>query len=303
MKPRIYVGPARDAMFAEAVEGGGGRLVDGPEDAEAIVWLEGDPAGLAGALHPDVRWVQLSSAGVEQWLEAGVVDAERQWTSAAGAYGETVADHALALVLAGRRRLHECARASRWEPGLAGRPLYGCTVAVIGAGGIGQAFIDLLAPWRCRVLAVTRSGREVPGAEVSLAADELDRVWPEADVIVVAAPATDATRHVVGAAELARCKPDAWLVNIARGALVDTAALADALAEGRLGGAGLDVTDPEPLPDDHPLWREPRALITPHAANPREVQTRALADFTRENVRRFAQGEPLNGVVDTGRGY
>ena len=92
-------------------------------------------------------------------------------------------------------------------------------------------------------------------------------------------------------------------MNIARGALIDTAALADALAEGRLGGAGLDVTDPEPLPDDHPLWREPRALITPHAANPREVQTRALADFTRENVRRFAQGEPLNGVIDTGRGY
>ena len=114
---------------------------------------------------------------------------------------------------------------------------------------------------------------------------------------------TDATRHVVGAAELARCKPDAWLVNIARGSLVDTEALVEALADGRLGGAGLDVTDPEPLPDDHALWREPRALITPHAANPEEVRTRALADFTRENVRRFARGEPLRGVVDTGRGY
>src|SRR4051794_41537124 len=104
MKPRIYVGPERDALFAEAVEGGGGRLVDAPEDAEAIVWLEGDPAGLAEALRPDVRWVQLSSAGVEQWLEAGVVDADRPWTSAAGAYGETGAHPAPPPVLARRRR-------------------------------------------------------------------------------------------------------------------------------------------------------------------------------------------------------
>ena len=84
---------------------------------------------------------------------------------------------------------------------------------------------------------------------------------------------------------------------------MDTDALVEALRTGAIAGAALDVTDPEPLPDDHPLWREPRALITPHAANPREVQTRALADFTRENVRRFAQGEPLNGVIDAGRGY
>jgi phosphoglycerate dehydrogenase-like enzyme len=303
MKPRIYVGPEPDELFAEAVEAGGGEIVDAPDGADAIVWLEGDPAGLGDALHPGVRWVQLASAGVEQWLAAGVVDAERQWTSAAGAYGETVADHALALILAGRRRLQESARATRWDPGLAGRPLFGCTVAVIGAGGIGRALIALLAPWRCRVLAVTHSGREVPGAAASLSADDVDQVWPEADVIVVAAPATEATRHLVGAEELARCKPDAWLVNVARGTLVDTDALAEALAAGRFGGAGLDVTDPEPLPDGHPLWHEPRALITPHAANPTDVRTRALADFTRDNVRRFADGEPLQGVVDTGRGY
>ena len=303
MKPRIHVGPERDPLFAEAVEAGGGELVDAPGEAEAIVWLAGEPAGLADALHPGVRWVQLSSAGVEQWLKQGVVDTEREWTSAAGAFGETVADHALALVLAGRRRLHACARATDWDPSLEGRPLFGCTVAVIGAGAIGQALIELLAPWRCRVLAVTRSGREVPGATVSLAADAVDEAWPQADVIVLAAPATDATRHLVGAAELARCKPSAWLVNVARGSLVDTDALTEALAAGRLGGAGLDVTDPEPLPAGHPLWREPRALITPHVANTTDVRTRALADWTRDNVRRFARGEPLRGVVDTGRGY
>src|SRR4051794_23158681 len=229
MKPRIYVGPELDALFAEAVGGGGGEPVDAPGDAEAVVWLEGDPAGLAEALHPGVRWVQLSSAGVEHWLAAGVVDAERQWTSAAGAYGETVADHAMALVLAGRRRLHECARADSWSRELEGRPLFGCTVAVVGAGAIGRALIRLLEPWGCRIVAVTPSGPAGGGAAVSPPATKLDEVWPQADVVVVAAPATDATRHLVGAPELARFRSDAWLVNVARGTLIDTEALVDAL--------------------------------------------------------------------------
>jgi phosphoglycerate dehydrogenase-like enzyme len=174
---------------------------------------------------------------------------------------------------------------------------------VIGAGAIGRALIALLAPWRCRIVAVTRSGRDVPGAAVSLAAADVDRVWPEADVTVLAAPATDATRRLVGAAELAAFRPDAWLVNVARGTLVDTNALVEALAAGRLGGAALDVTDPEPLPDDHALWREPRALITPHVANTTDLRRRALADWTRDNVARFARGDELGGTVEPGRGY
>jgi D-3-phosphoglycerate dehydrogenase len=290
-------------MFLDAVREGGGEVVDDPAAAEAIVWLAGEPEALRAVLHPGVRWVQLQSAGVEQWLEEGVIDEARAWTSAAGAYGETVADHALALLIAGRRRLAECARAQRWDPELAGRPLFGSTVAIVGAGGIGRALIALLAPWRCHVIAVTRSGREVEGAAESVAAADLDGVWPRADVVVVAAPATDATARLVGAQELAALPPDAWLVNVARGTLVDTDALVEALAAGRIGGAALDVTDPEPLPDGHPLWGEPRALITPHAANPTEARLRALADFTRANVERFARGEEPAGIIDTGRGY
>jgi phosphoglycerate dehydrogenase-like enzyme len=303
MAPRIHVGPESDDLMAAAVEAGGGTLVGAAEDADALVWLTGDPAGLVERLHPGVRWVQLASAGVEHWFDAGAIDAERSWTSAAGAYGETVADHALALALAGRRLLHECARATTWEEGRQGRPLFGCTVAVVGAGAIGQALIRLLEPWRCRIVAVTRSGRDVAGAHASLAADDLAAVWPEADVVVIAAPATGATRHLVGAAELEQFRSDAWLVNVARGSLVDTDALVAALADGQLGGAALDVTDPEPLPDDHPLWREPRALITPHAANTEDIRRRTLADFTRDNVGRFVRGEELRGLIDTDRGY
>jgi phosphoglycerate dehydrogenase-like enzyme len=303
MPPRVYVGPDPEPLVRDAVAAGGGTLVDSPAEAEAIVWLAGEPERLTAALHPGVRWVQLASAGVEQWLADGAVDAERRWTSAAGAYGETVADHAVALILAGRRRLAESARATTWAGEREGRPLFGCTVAVLGAGAIGRALIALLAPWRCRIVAVTRSGREIEGAEVSLAAADTGKVWPAADVIVLAAPATGATRHLVGAPELARCRPDAWLVNVARGSLVDTGALVEALTAGRIGGAALDVTDPEPLPDDHPLWREPRALITPHVANTTDLRTRALAAWTRDNVARFARGEPLRGLVDPDRGY
>jgi phosphoglycerate dehydrogenase-like enzyme len=153
------------------------------------------------------------------------------------------------------------------------------------------------------VLAVTRTGREVDGAHESLSADHLDAVWPRSDVVVLAAPATPGTRHLIGAAELEALPADALLVNVARGSLVDTEALTAALAAGTIGGAALDVTDPEPLPDGHPLWREPRCLITPHAANPAAAQLPRLCRLVEENVRRFADGSPLLGVVDLDAGY
>lgn len=302
-EPFVYVGPEgnRNAgAVKEAVERGGGRVVASPDAAGAFVWL-GGASELSEVLHEGVRWVQLPSAGVESWMESGLIDTERVFTSAVGAYAGTVAEHALALMLAGARRLPECARATSWEERW-GRPLAGSTVVVLGAGGIGRALIRLLDPFGTRILAVTRSGRNVPGAE-SLAIDDLDRVWPEGDYFVVAAPATQETRHMIGARELGAMKDDAWIINVARGSLIDTNALVDALAAGNIGGAALDVTDPEPLPDGHPLWTEPRALITPHSANPPEALVRNLVERVEENVGRFARGEDLLGVIDVEAGY
>ena len=128
-------------------------------------------------------------------------------------------------------------------------------------------------------------------------------VLPEADFVVVLAPSTPATRGMVGERELALMKDDAWLVNVARGPLVDTDALVAALRDGVIGGAALDVTDPEPLPDGHPLWSEPRALITPHSANPFVAYWPTLAARVAENVRRFVAGESLVGVIDPARGF
>jgi phosphoglycerate dehydrogenase-like enzyme len=300
--PRVHVGPEPDPVIVDAVRRGGGALAPDAADADAIVWL-GPPDGIAERLHPGIRWVQLPNAGVERWLAAGVIDAERTWTSAADAYSGVVAEHALALILAGRRRLAETARARRWKPELAGRPLRGATVLIVGAGGIGRALIALLAPHQVEVVAVTRRGQPVPGAARTLPAERVGEAWGEADVIVIAAPATDRTRSLVDADVLAAMRDDAWLVNVARGSLIDTDALVEALAAGRIGGAALDVTDPEPLPDGHPLWSEPRALITPHAANPAPSVIGQLAERVAENVRRVAAGQEPLGVVELDRGY
>src|SRR4051794_28815011 len=227
---------------------------------------------------------------------------EVAWTSAAGAYATDVAEHALALLLAGVRGLAHYARAQTWDA-RDDRLLEGSTVAIVGAGGIGRALIELLQPHDVEIVAITRRGLDVDGADRTLPADRLGEVWGTADHFVIAAPATDATRHVVGAAELAQMRPHAWIVNIARGSLIDTDALVEALAEERIGGAALDVTDPEPLPDGHPLWASPRAIITPHVANPPSAQFAKLAERVRENVARFVNGQDLIAPVEQERGY
>jgi phosphoglycerate dehydrogenase-like enzyme len=306
--PTIYVGPD-DNQFGpvtadavrEAVERGGGRVSADPEEAEAIVWL-GSASGLSEVLYENVRWVQLPSAGVESWLESGVIDDRRVFTSAVGVYAGTVAEHALALMLAGARRLHECARATEWEERW-GRLFAGSTVVILGAGGIGRALIQLLEPFDNRVLAVTRSGRQVPGATESFSAEQADELWPEGDFFVVAAPATASTSKMIGARQLAAMKSHAWVVNVARGSLVDTDALVEALAADSIGGAALDVTDPEPLPEEHSLWTEPRALITPHSANPPDALVQRLAERIEENVSRYVAGKDLIGVIDVEAGY
>jgi phosphoglycerate dehydrogenase-like enzyme len=294
MEPVVHVAPDSDRAIEEAITAAGGRI--GPlDDADALVWLNGDSNSFDIELPERVRWVQLPAAGVENWLDRAADG--RQWTSAAGAYGLPVAEHALALLLAGARRLADCARAQTWIDPRA-MPLDGSTVAIVGAGGIGRVLIKLLEPLDVEVLAVTRRGRDG-----TLPADRLGEILPAAHHVVIAAPATPDTRHIIGAAELDAMRDDAWLVNVARGSLVDTDALVAALAAGSIAGAALDVTDPEPLPDGHPLWSEPRALITPHIANPAATLRRYLARHVGENVGRFARGEELMAVIDPDAGY
>ena len=304
--PRVALAPRPEPWAEQAVRDGGGQVVDVADGPDALVWTTGsawDELGDALAAAPGLRWVQLPFAGVEQVHDAGLLSEDKVWTCAKGVYGETVAEHALALALAGLRSLPERARARSWGE-QAARTLYDATVVVVGAGGITSALLALLAPFRCEVVVVRRdASRAVPGAARTVSSDRLDEVLPEALVVFLTLALTDETVHVVGAEQLARMRDDAWLVNVARGAHVDTAALVDALREGRIGGAALDVTDPEPLPDDSPLWSLDGCLITPHTANPWQTAQPLLAVRVRDNVRRFAAGEPLEGLVDVRAGY
>jgi phosphoglycerate dehydrogenase-like enzyme len=306
---RVWLSPEAPAVLADAVRRGGGEVV--PADrANVIAWygyehLAPEEVPLARSLLRDgVEWVQLDSAGVEPWFEHGLVDTARVWTSAAGAYAVAVAEHTVALVLASAKRLAECARAVTWQkPGLEGWSLAGRTIGIVGAGAVGREAIRRLAPFDVRVLALTRSGGAVAGAERSLAPDGLDELLVASDYLVLCAPLTPETQGMIGARELELLGPGGVLVNVGRGGLVETAALVTALRAGRLHGACLDVTEPEPLPADHPLWSEPRALITPHVANTRAQLDEALARRVEQNVARFRAGEELLGVIDPAAGY
>ncbi len=161
----------------------------------------------------------------------------------------------------------------------------------------------LLAPFGVHVTVVRRGADPVEGAERTLPTAELHEALRQAQVVFIALALTPETERVISAPELALMRKDAWLVNVARGRHVDTAALVSALEEDRIGGAALDVTDPEPLPDGHPLWSLPNCLVTPHTADTIEMTRPLFAERVRENVERFAAGQPLLGRVDTAAGY
>jgi phosphoglycerate dehydrogenase-like enzyme len=307
----VAIAPETDAaaLHRSAVEDAGGTV--GPLDADArgLVWLDArDPSGLAAALDaaPGIGWVQLPFAGVDAF--AGLIQDHGDrvlFTSAKGAYAEPVAEHALALTLGTLRVLQKRARATSWATEPEGVSLYGRNVVVIGAGGIALEYIRLLAPFEVSVTVVRRSPDPVEGADRTITTDALDEVLPEADVVMIAAAMTSGTAKLFGAAQFARMKPSARLVNIARGGLVDTDALVDALRSGEIAAAGLDVTDPEPLPDGHPLWDEPGAIITPHQADTPDMVAPLLAERVRVNTAAFLGGAGTGfvGVVDPVAGY
>jgi phosphoglycerate dehydrogenase-like enzyme len=303
--PRVAVGTARSDFAEKAIRDGGGEPADVDASAEALVWVNpADIEGLRAALATasSARWVQLPLAGVERVAAAGLLDPGRTWTSAKGAYAEPVAEHALALALAGLRQLPRRIVARSWGP-QGGTSLYDQPVTILGGGGIAARLLELLAPLRVTATIVRQRPDPVPGAARTLDVSRLDEALADPLVVFLALALTPSTEHIIGAAQLAAMRPDAWLVNVARGRIVDTGALVAALTEGAIGGAALDVTDPEPLPDGHPLWELENCIITPHTADTQEMIEPLLARRIRDNVARFAAGQPLIGVVDPALGY
>lgn len=288
--------------MAAAVTAGGGHLVP-LADAEALVWAAPrDPDALRRALveAPHLAWVQLPFAGIETFVD--VVDDDRLWTCGKGVYAEPVAELALSLALAGLRHVGSYARATEWQRPH-GRNLIGANVTILGGGGITEHLLRLLAPFDCHVTVVRNRVAEMNGADDVLEPDRYVDALAGADVVFVALALTPETEGMISRSELEQMSAHAWLVNVARGRHIVTDDLVWALQHGVIGGAALDVTDPEPLPAGHPLWSLPNCIITPHVGNTPDMAIPLLSERITANVRRFANGEPLIGPIHFDLGY
>ena len=263
------------------------------------------------AAAPNLAWVQSFSAGVERYVDmegltgrTGVV-----LTNAKGVHGPVIAEHVFAMLLAQMRGLYaygEAQERERWDRNASPAPtsLAGRTMLVAGMGGIGSHVAQRAHAFDMRVLATVRSERPAPEyVDLLTTGDRLDELLPQTDVLVICLPLTDETRGLFDARRLGLLRPGAYVVNIARGPILDTQALIDALDRGHLAGACLDVTDPEPLPMDHELWWHEGVTITPHVASRAELTGERRDALVRENMERFIAGEPLLNVVDRELGY
>lgn len=301
--PKIAVEPKswRSDELVVAVEAGGGLVTDIAE-AEALIWTAPETPNLIAdflANGNNLRWIQLPYAGIEPFLP--YLDNEHIWTCGKGIYARPVAEHALGLLLAGFRGLNSYVPASTWQQPQ-GRNLLDSHITILGGGGITEELLTLLAPWNCEITVVRRHARPLAGTVV-MTTQELPAALAKADAVVLALALTDETRGIIHSGTLGLMADHAWLVNVARGEHVITDDLTAALNQKVIAGAALDVTDPEPLPDGHPLWEMENCIITPHIGNTPEMGIILLAERVKQNVARFAKGEELLGPVNVDLRY
>ena len=286
----------------EAVIAGGGHIVE-PADASAIVWTAArNASGLREVLDANahLEWVQVPFAGIENFVP--ILDDNRIWTCGKGVYAEPVAEHALALALACMRNVSGYSRATQWT-GPAGRNLLGAAVTIVGGGGITESLVRLLRPFKCSITVVRRTVEDIEGVDTVVGQENLVDALAGADVVFLALSLTRETVGLIGKPELEVMEPHAWIINVARGGHIVTDDLVWALQNNIIGGAALDVTDPEPLPENHPLWALPNCIITPHVGNTPEMAVPLLSARITENVKRFINDETLIGLVDVRHGY
>jgi phosphoglycerate dehydrogenase-like enzyme len=300
----VAIEPKSFPAYEEAVASAGGVVAPLSDKTRALIWTDySAPDLLAKVLerNPQLEWVQLPFAGVDAF--ANLLNAPVRFTSAKGSYKEPVAEHALALALALGRKLPVRIKANSWGKREA-FSFYDSNVLLIGAGGITQELICMLNPFRANI-SVCRNQGDVPvdGADEVFGLTELTQKIGNADLVVIACALTDKTRGLFNLDLLGRMKPSAFLVNVARGPIVDTTALLSALDSGLLAGAGVDVTDPEPLPDGHPMFGRDDLIVTPHTADTKEIVMRHFAIRLHHNVKAFLGQGAWLGQVDPERGY
>ncbi len=299
---KLAVEPAnwRQEQLVEAVIQAGAS-VSPIQEASGLIWADPDrPELLPELLSSNLEWVQLPFAGIEPFLP--MLDNQRIWTCGKGVYSQPVAEHVLGSILALKRGFVTYAREQQWSAPV-GESLFGSHVVILGSGGIANNLLPLLSAFGCETTVIRRSKEKNPAATHTACLEDLPNILPLADVVVLALALTPATSRIVDTAFLEMMPKHSVLVNVARGKHVVTTDLVKALQSGRILGAALDVTDPEPLPDGHALWALKNCLITPHIGNTPEMGIALLASRVQENVRRYISGEALLGQVNLELGY
>jgi phosphoglycerate dehydrogenase-like enzyme len=279
-------------------------------EAAAISW-DGPPIDEVLAAGSALKWLHQRGAGIDRIATPRLVSSDLILTNGSGNHAPNIAEHVIAMMLAFARQLPALVRAQqerRWQPPAASTlfELSGQTLAVVGFGAIGSALAERAAALGMKVVGVRRSsaaGELPPGVAAMFTSERLDEALRDADHVVISLPLTAATHGLFAAARLAAMKRGAYLYNVGRGSLLDHAALLAALQSGHLGGAGLDVTEPEPLPAESSLWLEPNVLITAHSSGLTPRSFERYRTLLLDNMRRFARGEALLNVVDKGLGY
>lgn len=296
------------------------RFLHARDEHEGLDLIADADAAFSAQVHRDqlaraarLRWIHSPAAGVGAMLYPEMAQSPIVLTNSRGMAAETIGEHAVAVTLAMFRRLPVAVRRQserRWaqdeiSAGLPNRAVSGADVLVVGLGAIGSAIAVKFTALGARVKGIRRRADcgSHPGVEEVAGPDRLHALLATADVVLISAPETSATRHLIGEREFAAMKRDALLVNVSRGKLVDERALARALQSAAIGGAALDVFEHEPLDASSPLWALPNVLITPHTSGFRPDHWDAATSLFADNLRRFERGEPLLNVVDKQAGY
>jgi len=285
----------------------GEDLVPAAEAEAAFGGFSAERLRAVVAATPKLRWVHTFSAGVDRHVPELAGRDDVVLTNNTGAYDIPIAEHVIAMIFAAAKRMPEhlaAQRRSEWQREVPHAEVRGATLVILGMGSIGSELARLAGGVGMRVIGIRRDpSRPAPGVERVVAPERFAEVVREADYLAVTAALTPKTKGMVSAEVIGALKPTAWLINIARGPIVDEAALATALKERRIGGAALDVFETEPLPATSPLWTLDNAILTPHISNSSpKVRDRSLA-LVVENVRRFKAGGPLLNLVDRSIGY
>ena len=256
-----------------------------------------------------LKWMQLITAGSDSYQKSGLFPRDAVLTNASGCYGDVMAEFMLGMLLSVKKNIITCRdnqNAGMWRPVDSGTQINGSTTLIIGLGNIGGAFAKRMKALGSYIIGVRRAnmGTFEHADEMHLTQD-IDSLIHRADIIALTMPATTGTWRILSRDRIAALKSDAIIVNVGRGSTIDTEALCDALYEHKIGGACLDVTDPEPLPEGHRLWNAPNCLITPHISgdeyNP--ATYKKIIDLCFANFRNFVSGEVMRNIVDFDRGY